>query len=80
MRADDVLDIYPPEKILVRLGVIVSVGFPYDSIVVYFGKKTRCPEHDARKSVVPVEQLAEVLRGRFGHTVDVLWNGRNILR
>src|SRR6266404_7328957 len=79
MCAHDIFDLDAPVEIFIYLNVIVRVGCPHSLVVVLFREKARRSEHDAGKPLVPMKQLAKILRCRLGHAIDVLRNRRDLL-
>lgn len=70
MCGHDILDCDAPVEIFIHLDVIVRVDLPHIPVIVLFGKKARCAEHDAGKCLVSMEQLAEILRRSLGHAIE----------
>ena len=79
VRANDVFKVHTPIKVFIRLHVVIRISFAHRLVVIRFGKKSRCSEHDAGNSLISMEQLAKILCRRLGHAVDVFRNRRNLL-
>src|SRR5262249_18205040 len=79
MSAYDVLDVYASVEKFVRLDVAIVVGLSRLFAVILFRKEARSSQDEAREPVIPVEQLAKVLRRGLCHAVDVTGNGSDIL-
>src|SRR5262245_17321949 len=79
MSAYDVLDVYASVEKFVRLDVAIVVGLSRLFAVILFRKEARSSQDEAREPVIPMEQLAKVLRRGLCHAVDVTGNGSDIL-
>jgi len=69
--ADDILDVHPPIKQLVRLDIGNFVARADRVVVIGLGKEPRGPQHDDWQAVLAEEELTEALRRYFGHAIDV---------
>src|ERR1700730_5388578 len=63
MGAHHILDIDTPVQILVRLHILIRKGLPYFVVVILLRKESRRPEHDARETLIAMEQLTKILGG-----------------
>src|SRR5262245_32557742 len=79
VRADNVFDVHAPEQKFVDLDVVVYIALPRKFVVVLLREKSGGPEHKTRQPMVPVEQLAKILRRSLGDTIDVLRDSCDLL-
>ena len=79
MRAYHIFEIYAPIETFGRLDVVVRIGLAHRLVEVLLGEKSRGSKHDARQSLVPMEQLAKVFCCRLGDAIDVFGNGFDLL-
>ena len=75
MRPRRILDVDPPVQELVGLGVLVRETVPDLPAVIRLGEEAGGAQHQARQSVQPVHELAEILGRGLGDAVDVARHG-----
>ena len=74
MGAYGIFEIHPAEQKFIGLGVFIGKNFPDGIAVVFLGKEPRGSEDHARQAPGSMKQMAEILRRRFGHSVDIRGN------
>ena len=79
VRLGHVLDVAAPVQELVHLDVRVGIAVADLVAVVALGEEAGGSKDQARQAVVPVGELAEVLRRRLRDAVDVARDGRDVL-
>src|SRR6266545_6344567 len=79
MSFDDIRKVHPPVEILIRFCIGVIIRLANRPVVIFFWKKSRRSQDDARKSLISVEQFTQIFSPRLCHAVDVFGNWSDIL-
>jgi hypothetical protein len=79
MRAHSIFEVDPAKQKLIGFHVFAGEHFSDFTAIFFFGKEPRRSQDNARKVLLSVKQLAEILGRGFGHAINIFRDRLHIL-